>query len=48
MPTISDKAALTDAYSAFALTDADKLPVINKDRMLIGEITKNDVLLSIN
>jgi CIC family chloride channel protein len=48
VPTISDKAALTDAYSAFALTDADKLPVINKDRMLIGEITKNDVLLSIN
>ncbi|MEY3879555.1 MAG: hypothetical protein RIQ94_350 [Pseudomonadota bacterium] len=40
VPTILDKAALTDAYSAFALTDADKLPVINKDRVLIGEVTK--------
>ena len=48
IPAISDEDALTDAYSAFTKTHADKLPVLNKDGVLVGEITKNDVLLSIN
>jgi len=47
IPTISPDAALTDAFSAFTRTEAERLPVINADGKLLGEITKNNVLLSL-
>jgi CIC family chloride channel protein len=47
VPTISPEDALTDAYAAFAKTDAERLPVINSDRLLVGELIKNNVLLSL-
>ena len=47
IPTIQAEAPLTDALILFTQTKAEKLPVVNKDMKLIGELTKTDVLLTL-
>jgi len=47
IPPIYPDAALTDAFSAFTRTEAERLPVISADGKLLGEITKNSVLLAL-
>jgi CIC family chloride channel protein len=47
LPTLNADAPLTDALAAFAVSEAERLPVIGPNRKLVGEISKTDVLLSL-
>ncbi|MEI6542405.1 MAG: ClcB-like voltage-gated chloride channel protein [Methylococcales bacterium] len=48
VPTVNSDAALTDVLVAFAKTTADRLPVVDGNRMLMGEISKTDILLTLS
>ena len=47
LPVLSPDCALTDALSAFAGLEADRLPVVAANRQLLGEISKTDLLLTL-
>lgn len=47
VPAVSPDDPLTEALAAFSRTDADRLPVVDEHRRLVGEITKTDLLLAL-
>ncbi|MDD2768209.1 MAG: ClcB-like voltage-gated chloride channel protein [Methylococcus sp.] len=46
LPTVSAESSLADALALFERTGAEKLPVVDEDGALVGEISQVDVLLS--
>lgn len=47
VPAVSPDDPLTEALAAFSRTDADRLPVVDGQRRLLGEVTKTDLLLAL-
>ena len=47
LPTVTPDTALTEALEALVKHEADRLPIVDPNRKLVGEITKSDVLLAL-
>jgi CIC family chloride channel protein len=48
VPTVYQDTALTDVLAIFAKSDTDRLPIVDANRSLLGDITKTDLLLTLS
>jgi CIC family chloride channel protein len=46
-PVVRPDATLTEALEGFSHHDGERLPVVSRDRQLIGSIAKTDVILAL-
>jgi len=47
IPPITPDTPLTEALTALVRHETDRLPIVDGDRQLLGEIAKNDILLAL-